>query len=202
MIFLGRGTCLRYGLLIASAPPARPRATADKCARPERRNVHGPARIPGKTAVRQARRARAGGPSRGHARGGARGRRGARLPRRGQGPGPDRRPRQGGRHQARQGRRRGRGARRGDPRHGHPRPDGARGLGRARLRHRGRVLRGGRLRPGRQEAARDALLGGRDGVEEVAEQPEGSRACTSTRWSASSPSTVAGSRSRAASTRT
>ena len=44
-----------------------------------------------------------------------------------------------------------------DPRHGHPGPDGPRGLGRARLRHRRRVLRRGRLRPRRQEAARDAL---------------------------------------------
>ena len=107
-------------------------------------------------------------------------------------------PRQGRRDQARQRRRRGRGTRRGDPRDGHPGPHRARGLGRAGLGHRGRVLRRGRLRPQREEAPRDALRGGRDGRSRRSPEDDRSRASTSTRWSASCPSTAAGSPSRAA----
>ena len=56
-----------------------------------------------------------------------------------------------------------RGQRRGDPRHGHPRPHRPRGVGRGRLADRVRVLRVGRLRPLGQGAAGDALDQGRDG---------------------------------------
>ena len=57
----------------------------------------------------------------------------------------------------------GRGPREGDPRHGHPRADGPRGLDRGRLGHRRRVLRLDRLRPRRQAPAGDALHPGRHG---------------------------------------
>ena len=51
----------------------------------------------------------------------------------------------------------------GDPRDGHPRPDRARALRGAGLRHRGGVLRGDRLRPRSQEADGDAVEDGRHG---------------------------------------
>ena len=78
-----------------------------------------------------------------------------------------------------------------DPRHGHPRPHGPRGLGRAGVRHRRRVLRLVRLRPRRQEAARDALDAGRHGHRggRRARPRTRSRGCTSTRCSASRTST-------------
>ena len=86
-------------------------------------------------------------------RGGGRGREGARRPGRRQGAGADRGTRQGGGHQARGHARGGRGARRRDPRHGHPRARGREGLDRARVGHRARVLPLDHLRPRREEAA-------------------------------------------------
>ena len=85
------------------------------------------------------------------------------YPVRGQGAGADRQARQGRRDQDRQRPRRGAGARRGDPRHGHPRLHRPRGLGRARLEDRRRVLRLDHPRPLGEEAAGDALAHGRHG---------------------------------------
>ena len=139
-------------------------------AAPQRRApTHGPPRVSGQAAFRQARRRRAG--RRGRRDGRRRGRRGGadRLSLRDQGPGADRRPRQGRRDQDRQGRRGGARLRRRDPRHGHRRAarrgavPGRPGLDRGRLRHRLGVLRLGDPRPRREEAAGDGLGQGWDG---------------------------------------
>ncbi len=124
---------------------------------------HGPPRVSGQAAVRQARHRRAEWRGRLDGRGGGRRRGADRLPLRDQGPGADRRPRQGGRDQDRRRRRGGARARRRDPRHGHRRParrgavPGRPGLDRGRLRHRRRVLRLGDPRPRREEAAGDGF---------------------------------------------
>ena len=85
------GTCRR------AAAERRARRASDRLPRPS-----GPPRVPGKAALRQARRPGARRPPRRHRRRRGRGGRGGRLPVRGQGPGADRRARQGRRDQDRQ----------------------------------------------------------------------------------------------------
>ena len=142
--------------------------------------------------------------ARAHRRRGGRCRRRDRLPVRDQGTGADRRPRQAGGIKIANNRDEAREHAERDPRHGHPRPDRPRAVGRGRLGDRVRVLRLGRLRPLGQGAAGDALDQGRDGHRGGGRRGPGrDRArCTSIRCSASRTSTAAGSRSRRASTPT
>ena len=95
-------------------------------------------------------------------------------------------------------------ARQRDPRHGHPRLHGPRGVGRGRERHRRRVLRVDRLRPQRAQAAGDALDAAAAWTSRRSRRPtrRRSRRCTSIRCWASRTSTPGGSPSTRASTPT